>query len=276
MDLHLVQVLLLGLEEFKQSCHNLFVLSTRKKNAPYWRGGRKLLHHKLLGHQIPMSHEYMYIKKTHNFPLLNLWNAKLQMREVAQKLMSTPLFSFQDLKLSTRDIITVLEDTLNITSGPLLILDPHATEVPSNTLERHLISSRVADCIHNLVISFSMVKLVGFLSSNSIFTYLKKVKNTSFVDLLFTNGVWITIFSTKSLTHFQRWCLVKKLPSPLELPLSTILSHQSKWEDIHPKWYFLIHVPNQCFLEFNSPRRWACLTPNYENLCGRFTPLVGA
>jgi hypothetical protein len=32
---------------------------------------------------------------------------KLQMREVAQKLVSTPLFSFQDLKLSTKDIIAV-------------------------------------------------------------------------------------------------------------------------------------------------------------------------
>jgi hypothetical protein len=31
---HLVQVLLPGLEELEQSCHNLFVLSTRKKNAP--------------------------------------------------------------------------------------------------------------------------------------------------------------------------------------------------------------------------------------------------
>jgi len=47
------------------------------------------------------------------------------MCEVAQKLMNTPLFSFQDLKLSTRDIIVVLEDTLNTTSGPLPIRDPH-------------------------------------------------------------------------------------------------------------------------------------------------------
>jgi hypothetical protein len=38
------------------------------------------------------------------------------MREVAQKLVSTPLFSFQDLKLSTKDIIAILKDTLNITN----------------------------------------------------------------------------------------------------------------------------------------------------------------
>jgi hypothetical protein len=71
---------------------------------------------------------------------------QLQMREVVQKLVSTPLFSFQDLKLSIKDIITVLDDTLNTTLGPLLILDPHLTpwkEVPSNTLEKHSISSRV-------------------------------------------------------------------------------------------------------------------------------------
>jgi hypothetical protein len=35
------------------------------------------------------------------------------MHEMAQKLVSTPLFCFQDLKLSTRDIIAGLKDTLN-------------------------------------------------------------------------------------------------------------------------------------------------------------------
>jgi len=103
--------------------------------------------------------------------------------------MSTPLFSFQDLKLSTRDIIVVLEDTLNITLGPLPILDPHAIEVPSNTLEKHSISSRVVDSVPNLVISFNMAKLVGFPTSNSTFTYQKGVKNTSLVDLLLSKGV---------------------------------------------------------------------------------------
>jgi hypothetical protein len=42
-----------------------------------------------------------------------LMECQLQMHEVAQKLVSTPLFSFQDLKLSTKDIIVILEDTLN-------------------------------------------------------------------------------------------------------------------------------------------------------------------
>jgi hypothetical protein len=85
--------------------------------------------------------------------------------------VSTPLFSFQDLKLSTRDIIVVLEDTLNTTLGPLSILNPHATGVPSNTLEKHLISSRVVDDIRNLVISSNMAKLVGFPTCNSTFAY---------------------------------------------------------------------------------------------------------
>jgi len=85
--------------------------------------------------------------------------------------VSTPLFSFQDLKLNTKDIIAVLEDTLNTTSSPLPIPDPHATEVPSNTLEKHLIGSRVTDGIRNLVTSFSMVKLMGFPTFDSTFTY---------------------------------------------------------------------------------------------------------
>jgi hypothetical protein len=93
------------------------------------------------------------------------------MHEVAQKLVSTPLFSFQDLKLSTRNIIAILEDTLNITSCPLPIPDPHATEVPSNTLERHSMGSRVADDVHNLVTSLNIAKLVDFPTSESTFTY---------------------------------------------------------------------------------------------------------
>jgi len=100
-----------------------------------------------------------------------LMECQLQMCEVAQKLVSTPLFSFQGLKLSTKGIIVVLKDTLNTTSGPLPIPDPHATGVPSNTLKRHLIGSCVIDGVHNLVISSSMVKLVGSPTSNSTFTY---------------------------------------------------------------------------------------------------------
>jgi hypothetical protein len=118
-----------------------------------------------------------------------LMECQLQMHEVVQKLVSTPLFSFQDLKLSTKDIIVILEDTLNITSGPLPIPDPHATEVPSNTLERQLIGSHVVDGVRNLVTSSSMAKLVGFPTSDSTFTYQKGVQNTSLVDLLLSKGV---------------------------------------------------------------------------------------
>ncbi len=189
--------------------------------------------------------------------------------------MNTSLLNFQDLKLSTKDIIVILKDTLNTTSRSLPILNPHATRVLSNTLERHSIRSPITNGVSNLVIKSSLAKLVDFCTYDSTFTNQKGVKNTSLVDLLLTKALWIAILSTKSLIHFQSWCLVRELPFPPELPLSTILSQQSKWEDIHPKWYFLIHVPNRWFLEFNLPRRWACSILNYENLCGKFTPLVG-
>jgi hypothetical protein len=111
------------------------------------------------------------------------------MREVTQRLVNTPLFSFQDLKLNTKDIIVVLKDTLNTTSSPLPILDPHATRVPSNTLEKQSIGSCVVNGVHNLVISFNMAKLVGFPTFDSTFTYQKGAKNTSLVDLLLNKGV---------------------------------------------------------------------------------------
>jgi hypothetical protein len=56
-------------------------------------------------------------------------------------------------------------------------------------LERHSIGSRVIDGIRNLVISFSMAKLMGFPTSDSTFTYEEGAKNTSFVDLLLSKGV---------------------------------------------------------------------------------------
>jgi hypothetical protein len=80
------------------------------------------------------------------------------------------LFSFQDLKLSTKDIIAILKDTLNTTLGPLLIPNPHATGVPSNTLERHLIGSHVVDGVRNLITSSNMAKLVGSPTFDSTFT----------------------------------------------------------------------------------------------------------
>jgi len=114
---------------------------------------------------------------------------QLQMREVAQKLVSTPLFSFQDLKLSTRDIIVILKDTLDTTLGSLPIPDPHARGVSSNTLERQSIRSHVVDGVHNLVTSSNMAKLMGSPTSDFTFTYQKGAKNTSLVDLLFSKGV---------------------------------------------------------------------------------------
>ncbi len=114
---------------------------------------------------------------------------QLQMREMAHKLVSTLLFSYQDLKLSIRNIIVILKDTLNITSSLLPIPNPHATRVPSNTLERHSIGSRLGDGVHNLVTSFNMAKLVGFPTLDSTFTYQKGTKNTSLMDLLLSKGV---------------------------------------------------------------------------------------
>jgi hypothetical protein len=55
-----------------------------------------------------------------------LMECQLQMHEVAQMVVNAPLFNFQDLKLSTKDIIALLKYTLNTTLGPLPIPDPHA------------------------------------------------------------------------------------------------------------------------------------------------------
>ncbi len=110
-------------------------------------------------------------QKNTQFSIDQLMECQFQMHEMAQKLVSTLLFTFQDLKLSTKDIIIILKDTLNTTSSPLPIPDPDATRVPSHTLERHLISSHVADGVRNLVTNFSMAKLMGSPTFDSTFTY---------------------------------------------------------------------------------------------------------
>ncbi len=126
------------------------------------------------------------------------------MRDVAQKLVSTSLFSFQDLKLSTKDIIAILKDTLSTTSGPLPIPDPHATRVPSNTLEKHSIGSFVGHVVCDLVISSSMAKLVGSPTFDYTFTYRKGAKNTSLVDLLPSKGVMDSHFLHKVSQSFPK------------------------------------------------------------------------
>ncbi len=98
------------------------------------------------------------------------------------------MFCFQDLKLNTKDIIVVLKNTMNTTSGPLLIPNPHAIRVPSNTMERHSIGSLVTDGVRNLVTNSSMAKLMGSPTYDSTFTYHKGIKNTSLVDLLVNKG----------------------------------------------------------------------------------------
>jgi len=75
------------------------------------------------------------------------------MREVVQKLVSTSLINFQDLKLSTRDIIAVLKDTLNTTSGPLPITDPHTIGAPSNTWR----DTRLAHLLQMAFVIWSLV-----------------------------------------------------------------------------------------------------------------------
>ncbi len=111
------------------------------------------------------------------------------MHEMVQKLVSTPLFIFQDLKLSTKDIVVVVKDNLKTTSGPLPIPDPHVTGLPCNTLERHLIGSHVANGVRDMVTSSNMAKLVGFPTSDFTVTYQKGAKNISLVDLLLSKGV---------------------------------------------------------------------------------------
>jgi hypothetical protein len=94
--------------------------------------------------------------------------------------------------------------------------NPHAIGVPSNTLEKHSISSCVVDGVHNLVSNFSMAKLMASPTFDFTFTYQKGAKNTSLVDLLLNKGVVDNHFFYKISHSFpkvvpsERTCIVIK------------------------------------------------------------------
>jgi hypothetical protein len=81
--------------------------------------------------------------------------------DLKDKLLSTPLFSCQDLQFSTSDVIKVLGDTLNSTSGSLSIPAAHVTEDPPQNLKGHSPKLHVVDSMHNLVTSSSIDKCIS-------------------------------------------------------------------------------------------------------------------
>jgi hypothetical protein len=198
------------------------------------------------------------------------------MCEVAQKFMGTSLFSFQNLKLSTKDIIAILKDTLNTTLGPPPIPNPHATRVPSNTLERHLISSRVIDGIHDLVIIFSMTKLMGSPTSNSTFTYQKGVKNTSLINLLHIKGIMDNHSFHKVFHSFPKVVPSERPSIATRVAIIDNTELAIQVGGYTPRVVLLDIGAQPTILGVQLAEKWACLIPNYENLCGKFAPLVGA
>jgi hypothetical protein len=90
-----------------------------------------------------------------------------------------------------------------------------------------------------------MAKLVGSPTSDSTFTYQKGVKNTSLVDLLLSKGI-VDSHSLHKISH----SFLKVVPSErTSIATGVAIVNNTKSliqvEDIHPKWYFLIQVPNQ-------------------------------
>ncbi len=175
------------------------------------------------------------------------------------------------MKLNTRNIIVVLKDTLNTTSSLLPIPDPHATWVPSNTLGRHSIGSRVEDGVRNIVTSSNMVKLVGFPTSNFTFTYQKGTKKTSLVDLLLNKGA-VDSHSFHKISH--------SFMKVVHNERTSITTRVAIVDNTKLAIYVGGHTPRVVLLDTCAQPvilgvQWACSIPNYGNLCGKFIPLVG-
>jgi len=94
MDSYLVQVLLPGLKEFEQSCHNLFCpLNTEKERTLLARGEETTTPQAIKASNYRVLGIHVHQENT-QFSTDQLMECQFQMREVTQKLVSTPLFSF--------------------------------------------------------------------------------------------------------------------------------------------------------------------------------------
>jgi hypothetical protein len=67
-------------------------------------------------------------------------------------------------------------------------------------LEKHSISSRVVDGVRNLFITSNIVKLMGFPTFDSTFTYQKGAKNTSLMNLLLNKST-VDSYSLHKVSH---------------------------------------------------------------------------
>jgi hypothetical protein len=90
-----------------------------------------------------------------------------------------------------------------------------------------------------------MAKLVGFPTSDSTFTYQKGVQNTSLVDLLLSKDVVDSHCLHKVSHSFPKVVPSERTSIATGIAIVDNIGQQSKWEDIHPEWYFLTQVPNQ-------------------------------
>ena len=108
---------------------------------------------------------------------------------MAQKLFTTPLFSFRDLKLSKKDVVAMLGSDLEDISGPILAPVFYNTEVPSQVLDGQSSTSRFADSVRNLATSSSTANLADSFTSEIISTHQRGGNGDSIVDLLFSKGV---------------------------------------------------------------------------------------
>ncbi len=194
---------------------------------------------------------------------------------MAQKLVSTPLFSFQDLKLNIRDIIAILKYTLNTTLNPLPIPDPHATRVPFNTLEKHSIGSHVTHGIRNVVINFNMAKLVGSPTSDSTFTYQKGAKNTSFLDLLLSKSI-MDSHSFRKVSHsFLKVVLSEKTSITTKVTIINNTESVIQVGGHTPKVVLFDTGAQPVILGVQFTKKMGISILNYKNLCAKFASLVG-
>jgi hypothetical protein len=124
-----------------------------------------------------------------------------------------------------------------------------------------------------MVISFSMVKLVGSPTSNSTFTYQEGAKNTSLVDLLLSKGVMDSHSLHKVFHSFSK--VVPSERTSITIEVAIVDNHTESTIQVEG------HTPRVVLLDTSAQPtihgvQFAKKMGMYENLCGKFTLLMEA
>jgi hypothetical protein len=121
-----------------------------------------------------------------------------------------------------------------------------------------------------------MAKLVGSPISDSTFTYQKGAKNTSLLNLLLSKVVVDNHFLHKVSYSFLKVVLSERTSIATGVAIVDNIESAIQVGGHTPRVVLLDTGAQLVILGVQFSKKMGMLDSNYENLCGKFAPLMGA